>query len=64
VLHDLNLAALFAPRVVVLHDGEVAADGSVADTLTPALIERVFGVRMDLARTADGEAHLVLSPGR
>jgi iron complex transport system ATP-binding protein len=64
VLHDLNLAAAFAPRVVVLHDGRVAADGNVADTLTPVLIERVFGVRMELARTADGGAHLVLSSDR
>jgi iron complex transport system ATP-binding protein len=64
VLHDLNLAAAFAPRVVVLHDGRVAADGTVADTLTPVLIERVFGVRMELARTADGGASLVLSLDR
>jgi iron complex transport system ATP-binding protein len=64
VLHDLNLAAVFAPRAVVLHDGQVAADGSVEETLKPALIERVFGVRMDIARTPDGAAHLVLSPER
>jgi iron complex transport system ATP-binding protein len=64
VLHDLNLAAAFAPRVVVLHDGRVAADGSITDTLTPVLIERAFGVRMQLARTPDGGAHLVLTPER
>ncbi len=45
VLHDLNLAAAFAPRVVVLHEGRVAADGEPADVLTPELVARVFGVR-------------------
>jgi ABC-type cobalamin/Fe3+-siderophores transport system ATPase subunit len=64
VLHDLNLAAAFAPRAVVLHDGRVAADGFPDDVLTPALVERVFGVRMELARTANGGAHLVLSSDR
>jgi iron complex transport system ATP-binding protein len=64
VLHDVNLAAAFAPRVVILHDGRVAADGSVAETLTPALIERVFGVSVASARTADGHSYLAVNvPG-
>jgi iron complex transport system ATP-binding protein len=64
VLHDLNLAAAFAPRVVVLHDGRVAADGSVAETLTPVLIERVFGVSVASARTVDGRSYLSVNlPG-
>ena len=46
VLHDLNLAAAFAPRVVVLHEGRVAADGQPAEVLTPELVARVFGVRV------------------
>jgi iron complex transport system ATP-binding protein len=61
VLHDLNLAAAFAPRVVVLHDGRVAADGSVAETLTPVLIERVFGVSVANARTVDGRSYLAVN---
>ena len=42
VLHDLNLAAGFADRLVVVSQGTIAADGSPADTLTDPLIERVF----------------------
>ena len=63
VLHDLNLAAAFAPRVVVLHQGSVAADGPPGEVLTPELIERVFGVRVEVARTDDGVRHLAVSEG-
>lgn len=61
VLHDLNLAAAFAPRVIVLDEGRIVADGPPAEVLTPGLVERVFGVAVDEARTADGRRHLALS---
>jgi iron complex transport system ATP-binding protein len=60
VLHDLNLAAAFAPRVAVLDGGRVVADGSPAEVLTPSLVRRVFGVPVDEAHTADGRRHLAL----
>jgi iron complex transport system ATP-binding protein len=61
VLHDLNLAAAFAPRVVVLHAGRVAADGDPADVLTPNLVASVFGVQAEYALTATGARHLAIS---
>ena len=45
VLHDLNLAARCADRMLVLHCGAVAADGPPAQVLDEALLERVFGLR-------------------
>ncbi|HTI29840.1 MAG TPA: ABC transporter ATP-binding protein [Methylomirabilota bacterium] len=60
VLHDLNLAAAFAPRVAVLDDGRIVADGPPAEVLTPDLVQRVFGVAVDEARTADGRRHFAL----
>jgi iron complex transport system ATP-binding protein len=60
VLHDLNLASAFAPRVVVLDEGAVAADGPPDAVLTPALVERTFGVTVREARDADGVRHLAL----
>ena len=60
VLHDLNLAAAFAPRVAVLDEGRVVADGSPAEVLSPELVRRVFGVAVDEARTPDGRRHLAL----
>jgi cobalamin transport system ATP-binding protein len=60
VLHDLNLATVFAPRVVVLADGRIAADGAPGDVLTPALVERAFGVAVDEVLGTDGRRYLAL----
>lgn len=45
VLHDLNLATLFAERVVVMKDGRVAGDGSPREAVTTEMVEHVFGIR-------------------
>jgi iron complex transport system ATP-binding protein len=42
--HDLNLAALFCDRLVLLHQGRVAAVGSPEEVLTPELLVQVYGV--------------------
>lgn len=42
VLHDLNLAAQYADRLVVLHRGKVVAEGSPRTVLTPHLMRSVF----------------------
>lgn len=44
VLHDLDLAARYADRLVWMTDGAIVADGSVANTLTPERIAAVYGV--------------------
>ncbi|MDX7834790.1 heme ABC transporter ATP-binding protein [Aeromonas caviae] len=42
VLHDLNLAARYADRLVMLEQGRLMADGSAGEVLTPALIARLY----------------------
>lgn len=59
VLHDLNLAAAYVPRVAVLGGGRIAADGAPASVLHPALVRELFGAAVDEARTADGRRFLV-----
>jgi len=49
-LHDLTLAAAHAEAVVVLHHGKVVAAGPTAETLTPDLIARVYGIRAQWTR--------------
>jgi iron complex transport system ATP-binding protein len=42
VSHDLNLAARYGSRLILLHRGRVAADGPPASVLTPEIIRRVY----------------------
>jgi ABC-type multidrug transport system ATPase subunit len=44
VLHDLNLAAAFADRIIVLHGGAVVADGPARAAITTDMLGRVFDV--------------------
>jgi iron complex transport system ATP-binding protein len=42
-IHDLNLAALFFPRLLLLHDGRLAADGSPEAVLRQEVLRPAFG---------------------
>ena len=66
VLHDLTLAARFCDRVVVLEAGQLKADGTPAEVLTPATLAEVFGVTVHVGRHAEDLFVLPwgLSPGR
>jgi iron complex transport system ATP-binding protein len=48
-LHDLNLAAMYCDRLVVLDAGRVAAAGAPAEVLTAQLIREVYGVDAEIA---------------
>ena len=43
-LHDLNLAATYCDRIIVLKNGAIVASGTPEDVLTEALIAEVFRV--------------------
>ncbi len=43
-LHDPNLAADFADRLVYIVDGEVLASGTPVDMLNPTILKQVYGV--------------------
>ncbi len=44
VLHDIGLASHFFPRLLLLHEGRLAADGPPQTVLAPDLLRSVFGV--------------------
>jgi iron complex transport system ATP-binding protein len=50
VLHDLALAALFFPRLVLIDRGRIVADGAAGDVLADERIREVFGVDPAIAR--------------
>lgn len=58
VLHDLDLAARFCDRLVVLHNGRAVTAGPVLDALTPRVLDQVFGVRAHAERHPDGVIRL------
>ncbi len=43
ILHDLNLAAVFADELVLLSNGQVAARGAPAEVLRDDLLSRAYG---------------------
>ncbi len=61
-LHDLNLAAMFCDRLLVLQAGRVVAAGETAGVLTETLIARVFGVRAAVTEL-DGRPRILLMAG-
>ena len=59
VSHDVNLAARFADRFVLMHDGRVAAAGTGEKVIREDVLERVYDVAVDLIPAGDGAAPLV-----
>jgi iron complex transport system ATP-binding protein len=59
VLHDLNLAARYCDRIMVLDHGRTVASGTPSEVLTPEILEPVYGVRVKRVEI-DGELHLLL----
>ncbi|MEK5162921.1 ABC transporter ATP-binding protein [Paenibacillus sp. FSL R5-0527] len=45
VMHDLNLAALFCDRLLVLSEGCVVAEGPPEDILSAAMVDKVYQVK-------------------
>lgn len=49
IMHDLNLAARYSDRIIILQNGEIAAEGRPQDVLTPDTIRRVFNIEVTVA---------------
>lgn len=47
VMHDLNLAARYADAVWLMNEGRLAAAGSWDQVLRPAVLEPVYGVKIE-----------------
>jgi len=45
-LHDLSLAAQFADRIWMMHEGKIIADGKPKDVLDSENLKTVFGVKI------------------
>ncbi|MBI5543003.1 MAG: ABC transporter ATP-binding protein [Deltaproteobacteria bacterium] len=55
VLHDPNLAATWADKVVLMRSGSVVASGPTHEVLTAAALEDLYGARLVATRGVAGE---------
>ena len=63
VFHDLNLAAEYCDRLVLLDQGRLVAAGTPADVLTTEMILNVYGVNVLVeCNPVSGGPHIVLAP--
>lgn len=60
VLHDLNLAARYCTKLVMLENGQAVASGTPEEVLTPELLLRVYGIHVE-PFSARGALQLVFS---
>lgn len=60
ILHDLNLATMFADRIVMLERGRIVADGIAAETITDDMLEQVFKVTNAVGRVPASGVPFVL----
>lgn len=60
--HDLNLAALYCPRLIFLKAGRVALDGPTREVFTETNLKDIYGIAFKIAPhpvTGAPQAHLV-----
>jgi len=59
VLHDLNLAAAFADRVLLLDHGSVVAEGTAASVFQGDRLSEVYRATIDVERSASGNLRIL-----
>ncbi len=57
-LHDLNLAAQFCDRIILIKDGQIFADGSPEEVLGSTQIGEAYGVETELHSTRSGRLYV------
>ena len=62
-IHDLNMAALYFDRAILLKDGRVFADGPPSEVLTEETIRDVFSASVHVSRhPLTGAPHIIVTP--
>ncbi len=59
VTHDINLAAMYSDRVLVLSAGRLVADGAPQTALTTETMNEVFEVHAEIVRASDGVNRII-----
>lgn len=53
--HDLNLAAAYADRILLLKGGRLLLDAPPQEALSPAVLAAAFGIQADILKTKAGK---------
>ena len=60
IIHDLNLAARFADRVAILHNGTIAGSGTPREVLRPDLLSEIYRTPV---KVLSDEDEIIILPG-
>ena len=61
-IHELNFAASYSDRVIVLHNGTILANGNPMEVFTAEMVREAFGVPVKIYYH-HGAPHIALLPG-
>lgn len=61
-VHDLNLAAQYADRLVLMKEGRIVAEGAPADVLTTASLKAVYGLSARVTMLPEGYPLVIPMP--
>jgi iron complex transport system ATP-binding protein len=61
-MHDLNLAAMYFERIILLKEGQIVADGAPEEILTSYLIKDVFSVSVQVQQHPTGVPQIIILP--
>ncbi|XOZ32992.1 heme ABC transporter ATP-binding protein [Halomonadaceae bacterium KBTZ08] len=61
-VHDLNLAAQYADRMMLLHNGVVFAEGAPEEVLRPPTLEAVYGLQCRVIQLPEGYPMVIPAP--
>ena len=64
VTHDVNTAALFCDRLVLLSEGRQVRSGPPGDVMDEKLLSRVYGTELEVEKNPVTDTPMVVVPGR
>jgi iron complex transport system ATP-binding protein len=57
--HDLNLAARFADKVILIHQGKIRAAGGAAEVITDEMLKHVYGIQARVLMDDEGIPQII-----
>ena len=60
ITHDLNFAAEYCTRLVMMHNGRVYSEGLPAEVINSESIQTVYGAEVEVDENVDGRPRVVL----